>query len=113
VKFASDTAGCRLAAIRIDRRLTQTELAALVGKSKQTISAWEYGLCEIRLADADRCARLLCFSLRDLLAPVDAPVPKAPPSWLQKRWQLQRQIAAAAGKRKAHLKLPDLGVASV
>jgi transcriptional regulator with XRE-family HTH domain len=53
------TFGRRLAAIRVDRSLTQAELAALIGKSKATIWSWEHELYGIRLADAES-ARTCC-----------------------------------------------------
>jgi transcriptional regulator with XRE-family HTH domain len=94
VKLVSDTFGRRLKAIRRARGLTQAELAALVGKSKQSISAWEHGHGGVRLIDAEIIAIALGCRLKHLLATVDAPVPRAPMSWLQERLHLRRQIAA-------------------
>jgi transcriptional regulator with XRE-family HTH domain len=94
VKFASSvTFGRRLAAIRVDRSLTQAELAALIGKSKATIWSWEHGLYGIRLADADKCAHVLCCRLKDLFAAVEEPLPPLPSTWSRIRRRLNQHLA--------------------
>ena len=81
----SNTIGRRLAAIRKDRGLTQAEVGAWIGKSKTSVFAWERGLYEIKLADAQACAGALRCSLKDLLAAVDAPLPAVPARWPRTR----------------------------
>lgn len=44
MKWASETFGRRLAAIRTDGRLTQAQLGVAVGKSRRTISDWKNSL---------------------------------------------------------------------
>lgn len=76
MRLASATFGRRLEAIRADRHLTQEELGTAVGKSKRTISHWEtQPWFEVRERDAKECAKVLRCRLRDLLAPLDAPLP--------------------------------------
>ena len=67
--------GPRLAAVRIARGLTQTELAAALGKSEQTIRAWESIIChQVTLSELKQCARALRCSVRDLLGLTDDPI---------------------------------------
>jgi len=71
--------GPRLAAVRIARGLTQTELAAALGKSEQTIRAWESIIChQVTLSELKQCARALRCSVRDLLGLTDDPIPPPP-----------------------------------
>ena len=70
--------GRRLTAIREQRGLTQAELAAAIGKSEQTIRAWETIICRrIPLSDLKRCARALRCSVRELLGLIYDPLPPA------------------------------------
>ena len=95
MKLASETFGRRLRAIRRDRGFTQAELGALVGRSKQLISAWECGNHEIRLGDAERIAVALHCRLEDLLAPLDKRLPRRPSSWFRVQQRLQQQMKPA------------------
>jgi transcriptional regulator with XRE-family HTH domain len=79
MKWASETFGRRLAQIRTDRRLTQEQLGAKIGKSRQTITHWENDpLFDPRLGDVRTCAQALHCRVPDLLAPLDAPIPPLP-----------------------------------
>jgi transcriptional regulator with XRE-family HTH domain len=79
MKWASETFGRRLAQLRTDRRLTQKQLGARIGKSRQTITHWENDAgFEPRLSDVNKCAWALHCRPRDLLAPLDAPIPPRP-----------------------------------
>ena len=70
--------GCRLAAIRERRGLTQAELAAAIGKSERTIRAWENMICgEVSLSYLKQCAGALRCSVRDLLGLIYDPIPSA------------------------------------
>jgi transcriptional regulator with XRE-family HTH domain len=104
VKLTSDTFGRRLAKIREHRDLTQFELGAAVGQSKQTISAWEHDrTIEITRADVSKCARALGCRRADLLAPVEAPLPPCP-DWSRVKRQLRRNFAL----RRLREDRPDL-----
>jgi DNA-binding XRE family transcriptional regulator len=60
LKLTNDSVGRRLAVIRIDRGLTQRELAAALGVSRQTVCHWETsGHCAVDIDDARRCGRVL------------------------------------------------------
>jgi transcriptional regulator with XRE-family HTH domain len=79
MKWASETFGRRLALIRQDRRMTQQELGAAIGKSRQTITHWENNpLFELCLSDVTKCAWALHCRPKDLLAPPGAPIPPRP-----------------------------------
>jgi len=73
MRLASQTFGRRLKAIRRDRGFTQAELAALIGRSKQSVSAWENSVCDVRLIAVEKCAAALECKVKDLLAPLDKP----------------------------------------
>ena len=73
--------GRRLAAIRVDRGLTQAELAAAIGESEETIRAREDNIChQVPMSDLKKWARVLRCSVRDLLGLINDPKPPAPRS---------------------------------
>jgi transcriptional regulator with XRE-family HTH domain len=79
MKWASETFGLRIAQIRADRGLTQQQLGFAIGKSRQAITRWENDpTFEPRLSDVNKCARALRCQPKDLLAPLDAPIPPRP-----------------------------------
>ena len=92
MRLSSSTFGRRLKSIRRDRGFTQAEVGEAIGKSKQTISAWENNLCEIRLGDAETCASALSCHLKDLLAPLDKPPPRRPSLWPRIRRPQRRRV---------------------
>jgi transcriptional regulator with XRE-family HTH domain len=67
------TIGKRLAAIRQHRRLSQAELAAMVGASKSAIYHYEHGNARIWPSLLSALASALRCRISDLLAPLDAP----------------------------------------
>jgi transcriptional regulator with XRE-family HTH domain len=70
--------GRRLTAIREHRGLTQAELAAAIGKSEQTIRAWENIICpQMPLSDLKQCGRALRCSVRELLGLIYDPISPA------------------------------------
>jgi len=76
VKVVAWIFGPRLSAVRVARGLSQTEFAAALGKSEQTVWAWEDVIChQVALSDLKRCARVLRCSVRDLLGPTGDPIP--------------------------------------
>jgi transcriptional regulator with XRE-family HTH domain len=110
--------GARLAAIRVDRGLTLTELAALIGRTKTTIGRWEHGgPAEIHRSDVAKCARVLRCSRKILLASLDEPIPPPPSSWLRTRRQIKQRLAAVTGKRPGPYRrgrlAPDAGRISI
>jgi transcriptional regulator with XRE-family HTH domain len=89
-KDTSTTFGRRLQRIREARGLTQAELATAIGKSAQTISAWENGAgIKVQGSDVYKCAQTLLCRVSDLLAPVEAPVPLCP-FWARVKKRLRR-----------------------
>jgi DNA-binding XRE family transcriptional regulator len=84
MSWASETFGRRLAQIRADRRMTQQDLGAAIGLSRQTIIRWENDPAfDPRLGDMKKCAWALRCRVGDLLAPLDAPIPPRPRfSWI-------------------------------
>jgi transcriptional regulator with XRE-family HTH domain len=78
--------GCRLAAIRAARDLTQEQLSTTIGKSRQTICHWESGRApDIRVADLQKIAEILGCRVRDLLAPPETPIPPFHPYTKRRR----------------------------
>jgi len=95
MRLASETFGNRLKAIRVQRGLSQVDLSTLVGKSRQTISAWENSIYhDTRLDDVRACAQALHCRTRALLEPLDKPLPALPPFWLRIRRQIKQHAAA-------------------
>jgi transcriptional regulator with XRE-family HTH domain len=70
------TIGKRLAAIRQHRRLSQAELAAMVGASKSAIYHYEHGNARIWPSLLSALASALRCRISDLHAPLDAPLPE-------------------------------------
>jgi len=96
MRLDSTTFGRRLAQIRKHRHLTQLQLGVAVGKSKRTISNWENSLfVEIWLGDVAQCARALRCQVKDLLAPVDEPIPPYPLLWSRTRRRLTTSARSA------------------
>jgi transcriptional regulator with XRE-family HTH domain len=59
--------GLRMQAFRLERRLTQEQLAEKLGRSVETISNLERGISMPSNATLDRLARALDVSINDLL----------------------------------------------
>ena len=93
--------GGRLARVRLDRNLTQAELAEQAGISKRTVERLESGSVATHLPGFIRVCRVLDMVERfDLLVP--EPVP-SPVDQLKLRGR-KRQRASAGGKTKASSK---------
>jgi transcriptional regulator with XRE-family HTH domain len=87
----------RLAAVRIDRGLTQAELAAAINVSRQKISCWENGGTNwVDITDVRRCARALRCRVKDLAAPADALFPSLDPSL---RFRFKRRLKQHPAER--------------
>jgi transcriptional regulator with XRE-family HTH domain len=69
--------GKRLAAIREYRFMSQAELAQAIGVSKGLIAHYEHGRAEIGASRLQQLATALHCRAADLLAPLDAPLPRA------------------------------------
>jgi transcriptional regulator with XRE-family HTH domain len=90
--------GGRLAGARLERNLTQAQLAAQAGVSKSTVQRLESGSVATHLSGFIRVCRVLDLVERfDLLVP--EPVP-SPVEQLKLRGR-KRQRASAKGKAKA------------
>ena len=93
--------GGRLARIRLDKNLTQAQLAEQAGISKRTVERLESGSVATQLSGFIRVCRVLDLVERlDLLAP--EPIP-SPVEQLKLRGR-KRQRASAARERKASSK---------
>ena len=57
--------------------MSQAELARAIGVSKATIAHYEHGRAEIRATRLEQIAVALHCQVPDLLAPLDAPLPRA------------------------------------
>lgn len=86
--------GGRLARVRLDRNLTQAQLAEQAGVSKRTVERLESGSTATQLSGFIRVCRAL-----GLLARFDALIPESPPSPIvQLKLQgKQRRRASSAG----------------
>jgi transcriptional regulator with XRE-family HTH domain len=106
-----ETFGRRLTAVRIDRGLTLAELAALIGRTKQTICQWERGgTAEIRARDVTKCARALRCRREVLLVSLVEPIPPAPSSWPRTLRRIKKYVAAVTGrKRSSPQRIPTPG----
>ena len=111
MRQTSESFGRRLAQIRKHRHLTQQQLGVAVGKSWRTISNWENALSvEMWLGDVAQCARALRCQVKDLLAPVDEPIPPYPLLWLQIR---QRFADAVSGRGPLHAEVTRARIAKL
>lgn len=70
------TMGHRIAAIRVHRGMTQSELGAAIGESRHVIYNIEHGKTRVDIDQAERIAAALHCSVEDLRAPLDAPMPR-------------------------------------
>jgi transcriptional regulator with XRE-family HTH domain len=65
--------GARLRQARIDRDVSQPELARLIGRSKQLVSAWENGHAEMTALSAIACSSVLQITTDWLLTGASRP----------------------------------------
>src|SRR5258708_33121599 len=65
--------GKKIAEGRQARGLNQGELAKELGKTKQSVSAWETGTTQIPLGELARVAEILNFPIQFFFATVGAP----------------------------------------
>jgi transcriptional regulator with XRE-family HTH domain len=71
--------GCRLAAIRLHRMISQGELAAMIGASKSAIFRYEHDHTAIGPMRLVQLAWALQCEVADFLAPADAALPRIKP----------------------------------
>lgn len=78
------TCGRRLAQIRLARGLSQRQVGAAVGRSRQTVAGRE---AKDRLLPRTigQLTKALGRSVADLMAPFDAPIPPAAAVWWRRR----------------------------
>jgi transcriptional regulator with XRE-family HTH domain len=86
--------GLRLAAVRIERNLTQAELAELAGVAKRTLERLESGQVAIQLSGFLRICRAL-----GLLDRLDTLLPEHVPGPMAQLKQQDRKRRRAKGKR--------------
>jgi transcriptional regulator with XRE-family HTH domain len=98
MKLISATFGRRLAAIRKDRGLTQAELAAAIGVSRQRVASWENGGPDwVDIVFVRRCARALRCRVKDLAAPAGTPFPSLDPFlWFRFKRRLKQRLSERA-----------------
>lgn len=97
--------GTRVKRLRIDRGMTQEDLAAQMGWSQTSLSNYELGHHPWRVADLARIANIMGISLAELVWPVNEPVPSRneiesqPPLGVQRidcPWDVQHEAIAVA-----------------
>jgi transcriptional regulator with XRE-family HTH domain len=95
MRLASASFGRRVAEIRLDRGLTQAEIAAAIGVSRQTVTHWETAArCEIEMRGVRKLARVLRVRVDDLRAPAGTPIPFLDPAlWSRFKRQRRRHLA--------------------
>lgn len=81
-----DAMGERLKTARESRKFTQAELAKILNKSKQLVSAWESGKSEITVSTVKQFARALNVDVRTLLFGGDSPAIRSNPSVAGDPW---------------------------
>ena len=99
-KHATDEAGLselggRLARLRLDRNLTQAQMAAQAGVSKRTVERLESGSVATQLSGFIRVCRVL-----DVVERFDALVPEPIPSPVEQLKLRGRKRQRASAKRK-------------
>ncbi len=93
--------GTRLAATRLDRNLTQADLAEEAGVSKRTVERLESGEVAARLSGLVRVCRALGLLERfDALVPPPVPSPIAELKLARRTRKRARKKAAAPAARK-------------
>lgn len=88
--------GSRLAQLRLERNLTQAQLAEQAGVSKRTVERLESGSVATQLSGFIRVCRVL-----DLLGRLDLFVPEPVPSPVEQLKMRGRKRQRASAKRKA------------
>jgi transcriptional regulator with XRE-family HTH domain len=68
--------GKRIEMIRKDRGMRRTDLAKAIGVSKSAIFRYEHGHTQLGFEQLERLADALNCRLRDLIAPLDAALPR-------------------------------------
>lgn len=89
--------GGRLARVRLDRNLTQAELAGQAGVSKRTVERLEAGAAATQLSGFLRLCRAL-----GLLERFDALIPESPPSPI-----MQLKLRGKQRRRASSVKASD------
>jgi transcriptional regulator with XRE-family HTH domain len=95
MRLASANFGRRLAVIRRDRGLTQSELAAAIGIPRQLVSRWENGGSGlVHMSAIRKSARALRCRVKDLTAPAGTPFRSPDPAlWARFKRRLKRRLA--------------------
>lgn len=100
--------GKRLRNFRLNKKLTQTELAKSAGRSKQLVSAWDAGRAEITIESVTRLVRTVGLDPRWLLMG-DRPIGKGSPRdaiiGTRIPLSLERDVAPHAHVPRRHTRL--------
>ena len=87
--------GERLAKLRQDQGITQTELASKLGVSQQTITAYEVGRRRIQVSALPVVAQVLGVGVEDLLNTQAKPAKRGPTPKIQRQLERVSQLPRA------------------
>jgi len=90
--------GKRLAALRKEMKLTQTQLAKHLGTAQQLIASYEAGSRKIPVSVLTKMARLFAVPMDELVGTKEAPAKRGPASRLQQQMEQIAQMPRAKQK---------------
>ncbi len=90
--------GKRIAALRKEMKLTQTQLATHLGTAQQLIAAYEAGSRKIPVSVLTNMARLFAVPMDELVGAKEAPAKRGPASRLQRQMEQIAQMPRAKQK---------------
>lgn len=97
--------GTRIAQLRKEQGLTQTQLAELLGVSQQTITSFEKGRRRVAVSALTTIARALAVSVEELLGDEKQPARRGPTPKLQ--LQLERLSRLPKSKQRFVVEILD------
>ena len=99
------TLGIRIAQLRKEQGLTQTQLGKLIGISQQHVASYEVGRRRVALALLPALARTLGVSMEELVGEEIKPTKRGPIPKLQR--QLERITQLPKGKQRFVMEMLD------
>ena len=99
------TLGIRIAQLRKEQGLTQTQLGALMGISQQHVASYEVGRRRVALALLPALARMLGVSMEELVGEEIKTTKRGPTPKLQR--QLERITQLPKGKQRFVMEMLD------
>jgi len=85
--------GARIAQLRKEQNLTQTQLAELTGMSQQSVASWEVGRLRPAVSMLPRLARILGVSTETLIGEEVRPAKRGPTPKLQQQMERISQLS--------------------